>query len=56
MQKAPKTASAPIMLSISSSQLDIGTSRGPAAQSGTIEPFSVTDGGEKGVVLSRLFK
>jgi hypothetical protein len=56
MQKAPKTASAPIMLSMSSSQLDIGTSRGPAAQSGTIGPFRDKTVGNKGVVLSRPFK
>ena len=53
MQKTAKAASPPIMVNISSSQLDIGYPPHAQRALGKVGPFHRPDGGENGVVLAR---
>jgi len=52
MQNTAKAASPPIMVNISSSQLDIGHPQCPQRPFGKLDPFYQADGGENGVVLN----
>ena len=52
MQNTAKAASPPIMVNISSSQLDIGHPQCPQRPLGKLDLFHRADGGEDGVVLN----